>query len=479
MYIKLILIAQICQILALSEHMYFGLNPTQNAHSKTHYHLKWVTNQTQFPIHFSMNKNFPNSSFTWKWKRVSDNSYVENLPSLNKDYIQLETDTKSELIIVNFDNKNMEQLSSYQPLPSLNNEVVQLPNNTERNIFSLAYLKDHKVKLQKSLNKNKISCIADFLISNTEVSMIEPIMKQMEKYASFKLEIKSQAKLNTNNVLKRPKFRYQQQQPLQQQNQQNAVQQQEHQPLPPLISKHQLNAYQYQQPQVPVQQFQEQQQNLFQNLHPQVQNYLNQQIPFQQVYSQDSSGLDAFQRHKAQQIRQHYVDIQNFLLQQQQQHQLNAANSFFNQLQMHQQQELLMPHASLYAHPVYMMYKHKRNLLEEEEKPMNEESATQEQQSKQEGGDSQEESISFVSETNGEDYDRNKFIKVRLTLGPVTLFRPVLSEEIVSCSLDLISVDDVNFDYKSTVYMKMPQAVMTEKIKVSITKSEKFETIRI
>lgn len=75
------------------------------------------------------------------------------------------------------------------------------------------------------------------------------------------------------------------------------------------------------------------------------------------------------------------------------------------------------------------------------------------------GDDSEESSIveQQSADVDDIDYDESRFVKIRLTLGPVTLFRPILTDEVVSCSLDLINIADSQLDYKSTVYMKLPE----------------------
>lgn len=50
------------------------------------------------------------------------------------------------------------------------------------------------------------------------------------------------------------------------------------------------------------------------------------------------------------------------------------------------------------------------------------------------------------------DYDESKFLKIRLSLGPVSLYRPFDREEVVSCDLNLINIDKLVSDFQNKIY---------------------------
>lgn len=50
------------------------------------------------------------------------------------------------------------------------------------------------------------------------------------------------------------------------------------------------------------------------------------------------------------------------------------------------------------------------------------------------------------------DYDASKFVKIRLSLGPISIYRPFEREEVVSCDLNLINVDSFTLDYTNKIF---------------------------
>ena len=394
-------------------------NNNNHQHLPPHFHLKWITNQTQFPVKLTVSKNMlPNESYTWAWEKSSEQKLVQTLPDYAQDYLLTETDAKSTLILVQYNNQSHSQLSSYEPKLMLNNEPLSADQEhsllKEENIFSLAYLKQHKIKLEKNFNKNKLSCVADFLISRASQEHIEPIMKLMEKYASFKLAVKAKGKSN-----------------LHENDAKQQQEQQQYSPLPALLD----TRFNYDQPQMyqaPSSYQQQQQQQ--QSQYPQAYQSYQMQQPFNYI-------IDSIQQHQQNQMNQQYQSLQQ--ARQIYQQMMNPEAHYFLQ----QQQQHLSPQATYFnpAHTqnpyFYSTFKHKRDV-----RPSSKEE------------ESEQEQVNNDIVENQNDFDKEKFVKVRLTLGPVTLFRPVLTDEIVSCSLDLINIDEVNLDYKSTIYMKMPYA---------------------
>lgn len=51
------------------------------------------------------------------------------------------------------------------------------------------------------------------------------------------------------------------------------------------------------------------------------------------------------------------------------------------------------------------------------------------------------------------DYDESKFLKIRLSLGPISIYRPFIEkEEVVSCSLNLIDLDTLVSEYENKIF---------------------------
>lgn len=160
--------------------------------SVTYNHLKWITNRTQFPLEMSIpissdlsSTSSPNEGGSWDWLRLHDNKFVSKMDDLMKNYLVSETNDKANLVVLNYNNRTHEQLGSYEPrfvrkdgsdgANGANGErVVELVTSAgasnKRDIFTLAYLKDHYMKTEKFPDRIKVTCIADFLIANTSMT---------------------------------------------------------------------------------------------------------------------------------------------------------------------------------------------------------------------------------------------------------------------------------------------------------------------
>lgn len=157
------------------------------------HHLKWITNQTQFPLEISIpldssaaTKPAAASQY-WDWLRLNDNKYVSKMTDLLKNYLVTETSDKVSLTLLNYNNLTHEQLGSYEPrltqtvVAEDGEKIVELKpsNSNKRDIFTTAYLKAHYIKTEKFPERIKVTCVADFLIANT--TMTDTIMSMMER----------------------------------------------------------------------------------------------------------------------------------------------------------------------------------------------------------------------------------------------------------------------------------------------------------
>jgi hypothetical protein len=477
-----VLIAALSASSAATEHMFYSLSKRASAqteqqaqppgaHHKTRHHLKWITEQTKFPVHLTASKlalGDGEDSLKWSWRRMSDGkTQLELLDAATHAYVLSENVEQSSLHIAKYNNQTHEQLASYEPVLMRNGERVT-DNATlakyanERDIYSLVYLVDHKVSVERALNKHKIGCVADFLVSVAERDLIEPIMKQMEKRASFKLAVqangrvyneksRTQAKgqaLDHHQTNQLPMFEQNPSEPEmminyaahipEQQVQQIKQSGQQFSPLPTLIQDQVMYPHPVDQPS--AQQIQQIQQ--FQQMHKQAQQP---QVYHQQIYPAPQPPVHQQQQH--QKPFNPFGYVVNSI-----QHQPHA-DAHYQAVQRHQQQVLdllvaqshaymYQPHASFLASPPLMLYhmKRKRDAVETDLHELTE-------TGKQQPNDSD------ITEDDPEaNYDKRRFVKIRLTLGPVTLFRPLLKSEQASCSLDLIDVDGAELDYHATVW---------------------------
>lgn len=152
----------------------------------TYHHLKWITNQTKFPLEMSVAVPMEplSAASHCDWLRHNDGKFVSKMEDLMKNYLIMETKDKASLIVVNYDNRTHEQLGSYEPklvrwsqlAPNAGGErVVELNNgaSNKRDVFTLAYMKDHYIKTEKFPDRIKVTCNADFLVANT--TMIDTV----------------------------------------------------------------------------------------------------------------------------------------------------------------------------------------------------------------------------------------------------------------------------------------------------------------
>lgn len=164
--------------------------------SVTFHHLKWITNQTKFPIEMSvaipteqqqqqLQQQNDDSSTFWDWLRLNDFKWVSKMKELLRSFLVTETRDRTTLLVLNYDNRTHEQLGSYEPQmmrasspsPRTGERLIELasglPTGNKRDIFTLAYLKDHYIKTEKFPDRIKVTCMADFLIANS--SMVDTV----------------------------------------------------------------------------------------------------------------------------------------------------------------------------------------------------------------------------------------------------------------------------------------------------------------
>ena len=198
-------------------------SPSQTAH-----HIKWITNHTFYPFRLSVSINDAdlNETTNYDWLKLSENKLVTHLPALFKTYLVTESELKSNLYLLSYNNQTHEQLSSYEPkmvnhlnMNGVSQTTIVRDTKRARDVFTLAYLKSHSIKVNKPDNDTyKVRCIADFLIARSfgqddAELMVPAIMAQMEKYASFKIAIKSSESDDANKINrnvyknKRPKLK--------------------------------------------------------------------------------------------------------------------------------------------------------------------------------------------------------------------------------------------------------------------------------
>ena len=393
------------------------LTPRPNSPSQITHHIKWITNHTFYPFRLSVSINDQdlNETTNYDWFKLSENKLVTHLPTLFKTYLVTESELKSNLYLLSYNNQTHEQLSSYEPkmVNHLNMNGVSQTNiirdtKRARDVFTLAYLKSHSIKVNKPDNDTyKVRCIADFLISRSfgqddAELMVPAIMAQMEKYASFKIAIKSSEidanKINRNVYKnKRPKSKP------------------EHDPRLFKIDQQQDHLFDHQHQQANLHQFYSALNNMASNMYPAHNNYQN-----------------------------GYFSM-NF-----------AANPIQNQAPLYRNNPNLWSFSPLIR--TKRDNEHLRRISPEKDED--------EADNGHEGGE----------EEKGKDYDVDKFYRIRLSLGPLMIHSPFGDEEQITCTLNLINKDDINLDYQATIEKKILTKERVEEVESTTTSATSTTT---
>lgn len=421
----------------------FETKSPDNPELETYHHLKWITNQTLYPIKFSIpiKNHMLNDTAVWDWIRQNDQEFVSKLPDILENYLVTETESRASMYILNYDNITHNQLSSYEPRYLTNEKNFR---QKQRDIFTLAYLKKHYIKAQKTNESIKVTCIADFLIPNTENEYSDVILRLMEKHASFKLAVKSANFPNKQNF-----FRQQIKQKFRPSINKEPTKQKPSLPQfqPQLTPNENLldSNGNYQQNDQFVNQFQ------IPNQNPNVFFQQNQQLP---VYPQDeflqnipyhNEPFDPFHSfpiynhpnqfdHDNFIHEQHFVDI------------MNQNDDLFDQYLSN----LGYPKFKFEPEPIRSFYQ-----------PLNR--FDYDYHYLRFKRDSDKESEQSEPSEEDFDFDTERFSKVRLSLGPVVINKPFEKEEVVSCLLNLINYDDANLVYNSKIIKKIKTSEPLEK----------------
>lgn len=417
----------------------FETKSPNNPELEINHHLKWITNQTLYPIKFSIpiKNHMLNDSAVWDWIRQSDQQIVSKLPDILENYLVTETESRASMYILNYDNTTHNQLSSYEPRYITDEQNFR---QKQRDIFTLAYLKKHYIKAEKTNDSIKVSCIADFLIPNTENEYSDVILRLMEKQASFKLAVNSVNFPNRQNF-----FRHQNKQQFRPSINRKPSEQLPTSPRPqptqnedtydPNNSYEQINPFVNQQ----------RDSNFF--YEPNQQNQFFQQFErdFLQNIPYHNEPFDPFHSFPIYNHPNHF-EHENFF---HEQHLLDIIN---------QKDELFDRYLSNLRHPQFQFEP-------EQISPFFQPSSRFDydyhyfrfkRDSKREPEQSEPSEEDF-------DFDTERFSKVRLSLGPVIINKPFEKEEVVSCLLNLINYDDANIVYNSKIIKKIKTSETSEK----------------
>jgi hypothetical protein len=182
------------------------------------YHLKWIYNDYVFPIY--MSQKLDNTGTTlidadYKWFRLTDQIYVDNLDNHEKYFVQdVSRQDELTLHILDYNYATHDQLASYQPkmiaIRSDNNnnnnnaideeeeefDLIKYEFNEKKSdIFTLAYLKSQEILIDDVTNAKKIdySCSVTVLLPlmDNQSSLINEYNKLLQDFIYIKMVLAS------------------------------------------------------------------------------------------------------------------------------------------------------------------------------------------------------------------------------------------------------------------------------------------------
>ena len=124
---------------------------TLNKCENNSYHLKWVTEETKFPIIFSYNTSQPSK---YSWYKLFEKDYTENL---NKDVYKSEIDETTGMNFLKIYDYNSNQLDHYRLKP--NNE-----ENHDEIIFTIGFVKHFHIAVTRFSMHSNTTCFVSVIL---------------------------------------------------------------------------------------------------------------------------------------------------------------------------------------------------------------------------------------------------------------------------------------------------------------------------
>lgn len=186
-----------------------------NPNKRANYHLKWITYKNDYIISMEKNKKL---DADYKWFKYSENSFIDEIYNYQRHYVYKDDIDKTKLFILNYDHYNHEQLSSYEPRAIAFRSRVPFNDadiddesfyynqmdldQEEKDIFTLAYLKLHRIRFEKIGSKSNISCSLVVVIPDNDPQLNEIIYKLLESHIQIKIQFqenyRDRSRKNTN-----------------------------------------------------------------------------------------------------------------------------------------------------------------------------------------------------------------------------------------------------------------------------------------
>lgn len=174
------------------------IKPATRAEHERRFHLKWISDQTQFPFSFQL-PHYDKELIDYDWYKYDEDTYVTKLDNYRPDYFVSKQPYKTKLTIFKYDFKTHEQLTTYEPKRIFDfNDSAKLKH---RDLFTLLLLQSHRIRIDRAQDYANVTCLADFLIdqSSMEESTVD-LLHQIKDLALFNMNLNDEMV----NYLERP-----------------------------------------------------------------------------------------------------------------------------------------------------------------------------------------------------------------------------------------------------------------------------------
>jgi hypothetical protein len=129
------------------------------------YFLKWVTDETKYPIIFNHKIDFPN---LYGWYKYSNQEYIENLQSNAYNMKINEANGTNTLKINTYDLKTNDQLDHYKLQLKTPKDIDYLDDpvsdSTDEFIYSLGYVKNFRIEVHEEKDYINSTCFLNVII---------------------------------------------------------------------------------------------------------------------------------------------------------------------------------------------------------------------------------------------------------------------------------------------------------------------------
>ena len=179
-----------------------GKQPSQKGEQEKRFHLKWISDQTQFPFSFQL-PHYDKELIDYDWYKYDKDTYVTKLDNYRPNYFVSKQPYKTKLTLFNYDFHTHDQLTTYEPRRIFDFNDSDKP--THRDLFTLLLLQSHRIRIDRDKDYANVTCLADFLIdqSSMDDSSID-LLHKIKDLALFNINLNTELHNYMEKPLKQP-----------------------------------------------------------------------------------------------------------------------------------------------------------------------------------------------------------------------------------------------------------------------------------